>query len=502
MLRMVPLPIWRWGGYRLDDRRLHDDWSLRGDKAEPRPVRRLERRPHRLGLARVHLQAGIAPLVPQRRPPLQLDALHPLPLQSRLRFPGQLRQHILQSLAADAALPQLDPVGQPHSIGRKHPRQRVDHHPFHAERVGDEAGMLAAGAAEAGQGVAGDVVAARDRDSLDRARHIVDGDPNEPRRGLDRRHPRLGADRLAQRQRRRAVDRPVAAGSEDPGKMLRPDLAEDDVAVGDRERAAAAVAGRAGHRSGAVRADPEPSPVIMADRAAARSDGVDLEHRRAHPDSGDDCLVGPLVNPGMMRHVGRGAAHVEADHPVEPRLPSRPRHSDDSAGRAGEDRVLALEGGGVGEAAGRLHEEEARPASERRHHLVDVAAQDRRQIGVDHRGVAAPDQLDQRPDPVARRHLGEADLFRQRRQRRLVRGPAPAVHQDDRDRPISCLISAYKGGAGFLEIERAKYFALRAHPLVDLDDLLVKRFGQDDPAGEDVGPGLVADSERVAEAPR
>ena len=39
--------------------------------------------------------------------------------------------------------------------------------------------------------------------------------------------------------------------------MLGPDLAEHDVAVGDGERPAAPVAGRAGHRAGAVRADPE-----------------------------------------------------------------------------------------------------------------------------------------------------------------------------------------------------------------------------------------------------
>ena len=46
--------------------------------------------------------------------------------------------------------------------------------------------------------------------------------------------------------------------------------------------------------------------------------------------------------------------------------------------------------------------------------LRHVAAQDRREIGVDHRGVAAADQLDQRRDLVADRDLREADLARER----------------------------------------------------------------------------------------
>ncbi len=312
--------------------------------------------------------------------------------------------------------------------------------------------------------------------------------------------PALVRNLCAQRPRSLGVDRLVAAGAEDPGEMLRPDLAEDDVAVGDGERPAAAVAGRAGNRPGAVRPDPEAGAVIMADRAAAGRDGVDLEHRRPHPHPGDDRLVGSLVGAGMMRDVGRGAAHVEADHPVEPGLRGGLRHSDDSAGRTGQDRVLALEGAGVGEAARRLHEEEARLGSQRGDDPVDVASQHRRQIGVDHGRVAAPDQLDQRPDPVADRDLGEADLLRQRGERRFVRGPAPAVHQDDRDRAIASLISAYKGGTGGLQVERAKHLALGRHPFVYLDDVVVERFGKDDAACEDVGPRLVADPQRVAEA--
>src|SRR5579883_3278928 len=55
----------------------------------------------------------------------------------------------------------------------------MDEHGRHAERVGDAAGMLAAGAAEAAQRVAGDVVAALNRDLLDGVGHVLDGDAQE-----------------------------------------------------------------------------------------------------------------------------------------------------------------------------------------------------------------------------------------------------------------------------------------------------------------------------------
>ena len=65
------------------------------------------------------------------------------------------------------------------AIGRQQPRQRMNMDRLHAEDVGDRTGVLAAGAAEANQRVAGDVAAALHRDLADRVRHIVDGDGEE-----------------------------------------------------------------------------------------------------------------------------------------------------------------------------------------------------------------------------------------------------------------------------------------------------------------------------------
>ena len=81
----------------------------------------------------------------------------------------------------------------------------------------------------------------------------------------------------------------------------------------------------------------------MQDRAAAGGDRMDQHHRRAHAHARDFRLEGALVFAVEMRDVGRGAAHVEADEAIEAGLPSGLRHADHAAGRAGQNRVLALE---------------------------------------------------------------------------------------------------------------------------------------------------------------
>jgi hypothetical protein len=67
-------------------------------------------------------------------------------------------------------------VGQTHPKGRQDACQRMDHYLGHAERIGDQAGVLAAGAAEAGEHVAADIVASGDRHLLNGVGHVVDGD--------------------------------------------------------------------------------------------------------------------------------------------------------------------------------------------------------------------------------------------------------------------------------------------------------------------------------------
>ena len=105
---------------------------------------------------------------------------------------------------------------------------------------------------------------------------------------------------------------------------------------------------------------------------------------------------------------------------------------------AGPERIASLPGEqiGRGEAARRHHEHQPRAGAldvELAADARDVARQDRREIGVDHRRVAAPDQLDQRRAFVADGDLRKAERARDFRDFALVLGIAVGVHEDDRD---------------------------------------------------------------------
>ena len=243
----------------------------------------------------------------------------------------------------------------------------------------------------------------------------------------------------------------------------------------------------------------------MEDRAAARGDGVDREHRCAQANAGDLRLEGALeigeLGPREVRDVGRGAAHVEADHLVEAGVEARAHHADDAARRPREDRVLALEAARAGEPAVRLHELHVH-APQLVRDPIDVAAQDWRQIGVDDGGVAARDELHQRRDQVRGADLREADLARDPRHGRLVRRVAVPVHQDDGEGADSAVVHALQRGARGAFVERREHVAARADALVDLDDLLVKKLGQHDVPVEDPRAALGCDAERVAKSAR
>src|SRR6185312_11036861 len=194
---------------------------------------------------------------------------------------------------------------------------------------GDEAGMLAAGAAEAAQRVLRDVIAALDRDLLYGVGHVLDGDLEEALGDLGRRAAIAGGARDLLGECREfprdtlGIERLVAAGAEDMREKARLQLAEHDIAIRDGQRAAAAIAGGTGIGAGRFRADAVARAVETANRAAAGGDGMDLHHRRAHTHAGDDGLEAALVLAGVVRHVRRGAPHVEANDLVEAAALSR-----------------------------------------------------------------------------------------------------------------------------------------------------------------------------------
>ncbi|CUI79353.1 Uncharacterised protein [Achromobacter xylosoxidans] len=367
--------------------------------------------------------------------------------------------------------------------------------------------MLAAGAAEHGQRVFGDVVAALHRDALDGFGHVADGDFQEAFGQLFRRHVAAGggADLVGHGLKALhdgvAVQHFVGVGTEHLGEEIGLDLAEQHVAVGHGQRPAAAVAGGAGVGAGRIRADAQARAVEMQDRTAAGRDRVDAHHGRAHAHAGHQGLELALEFAGVVRHVGGGAAHVEADDLVETGLLAGAHHADDAAGRAGQDGVLAAEAVRVGQAAARLHEHQA-DAGQFAGHLVDVALEDGRQVGVDHGGVAARDVLDQRADLVRGRHLGEADLARDAGGALLVAGGVPGVHEDDGDGADAAVVRRLHVTAQRGLVQVADHFAVGGDALVGLDHGFVEHFRQQHIAVEQARAVLVGNAQAVAETAR
>ena len=125
--------------------------------------------------------------------------------------------------------------------------------------VGDVAGVLAARAAEAIERIARDVVAARDRNRLDRLGHLRN------RNGEKSVGDRLRLPPVADiaRKRRKAlaydfiVERLVAARAEHFREQIGDQLARHQIGVGDRERTAAAIGCGSGIGAGGSGADPK-----------------------------------------------------------------------------------------------------------------------------------------------------------------------------------------------------------------------------------------------------
>ena len=266
---------------------------------------------------------------------------------------------------------------QPDAIGRENPRERVDQHGFHAQFVGDPAGVLAAGTAETGERIGGDIVPARDADLANGIGHVVDcngekafGDRGEVLRlGQRRSHcfePFSGRIR---------VERLVAAGSEHAGEERRVDPAKEQIAVGNRQRSALAITGGTGIGARAFRPDAEPSAIELADRAAPGSDRMDLHHRRGHAHARNHAVAGHLVFARVMRDIGAGPAHVEPDQPVVPERGARGDHPDHAARGARQDGILAAERTDFGKPAVRLHEPQAVRVGQPRLQRIGIAAQ-------------------------------------------------------------------------------------------------------------------------------
>ena len=120
---------------------------------------------HRGERARLHHQRGVGAGVADMRAHEHLDGFRRHALAGDLVASPSLPRRLADRCSAtpsafapngflDRLLARGADVGKAHAVGREQRRERMDQHRGHAERVGDEAGMLAAGAAEAVERIA------------------------------------------------------------------------------------------------------------------------------------------------------------------------------------------------------------------------------------------------------------------------------------------------------------------------------------------------------------
>ena len=288
------------------------------------------------------------------------------------------------------------------------------------------------------------------------------------------------------------------------------EFAQHNVAIGDRQRPAVSIARRARMGAGGIRADAVAGAVEMQDGAAAGGHGVNQHHRRAQPHPGHFGFKGALEfaiaeRAVVVADVRGSAAHVKADDPLETRRRRHPGHAHHAARRPGQHRVLALKKTGVGQPTAGAHEHQPpvrrlEPRQLRRH-LFNVTAQNRRQVGVHHGGVAPGNQFHQRAGDVAHRNLRKARFAGDFGELVFVFMVAVAVHQNDGGGTVAVRVKPLQPALGAVSIQRNQYFTGGVNALVHLKHRAVQHLRQLDVQRKQVGSGLITDAQGVGESP-
>ena len=282
-------------------------------------------------------------------------------------------------------------------------------------------------------------------------------------------------------------------------------MPEQHLHIRQRQRAAAPVTGRPRIRARGGGTHGEAAVAVAEHRAPAGGDAVHIQHRLGEAHAADQVLEALRQLAVDQRHVGRGAAHVEADEARVVEALAHPAHADQPAGRPRQHARHGVEARRDCQAAVALHQAETRARIERAQLLLQraqVAAQRQCEVGIEHRGVAARDVAHQRRQLVRHRYLLEPERSCAPGGEALVLRVPPAVQEHDGDRAASGAARARQVGAQARGVERREHRAVRIDALVRLDDARIQPLRQHDVTREDVGAVLVADAQAVGEARR
>ena len=199
-------------------------------------------------------------------------------------------------------------------------------------------------------------MAALDGDDADGGDHGVVGDGEDAAGGVVEREIEGAGDRGDCGFGAGRIERHAAAE-----EVLR-QVAEDDVGVGDGGLGAAgAVAGRAGAGAGGDGADEQGAAFEPGDGAAAGADGDHVDHWQRQGPGADAAALGECGFAALEQaDVGAGAADVDGDEVRDAHCGADCAGADDAGGGAGQggDEGRPADGGGAGDAAVGLHEQQ------------------------------------------------------------------------------------------------------------------------------------------------
>ena len=202
-----------------------------------------------------------------------------------------------------------------------------------------------------------------------------------------------------------------------------------------------------------------------------------------------------------MRHIGRGAAHVKANHFVVTCTFCCARHAHNTACRTTQNSVFASKRMRIGQAARRLHEHQF-DAWHFAGHLINIATQNGRQIGIHHRGVAAADKLHQGTGLMRGTDLREANVARQLRGHGFMLLVAIGMHEHNGHAANTGIKLHLQLNAQCRCVQGFNDIALCRHSLLGFNDFAVKQFRQYDVAVKQTRTILIRNAQSISKTLR
>jgi hypothetical protein len=290
---------------------------------------------------------------------------------------------------------------------------------------------------------------------------------------------------------------------------------EHEIGVGHRGLgAAAAVAGGTRIGAGAHRADMQAAALVApGERAAARADLDDVDHRQLHRLAGElvadhVALLDRRQAVGDQRGLGGGAAHVEADGARDAEAAGKMAgadHAGDGARLHHRDRLAARLRDRHG-AAVRAHDRDLAGeflAARELLETAEIAADARADIGVEHGGRGALVFAELAQDLVAERHEHlRAEAAQRRTRSDLVRRVGVGMQETHRHRLDAGRHQFARERLDARQIERCQDIAGCVHALAHLVGEIARdqRTRAVEMQVEGVGPVPAADRVDIAEA--